>query len=60
LLNQNWSVQLVPATAYSIPKILQTPPDGVDVGNLFGGNLRDRLPNFGGLTKDDMDRINTH
>ncbi len=50
--NQNWMVRLVPATAQTIPAILQTQP---------GGDLDGfRPPNLGGLTMRELDAINTH
>jgi hypothetical protein len=49
LLNQNWTVKLVPATAPAIPEILETPPeDGV------------RMPNLGGAQIEHLGRVNTH
>ena len=50
LWNQVWAVQLIPATASSIPGILQSTPPNSDIV----------APNFGGLTVDDFRRINTH
>ncbi|MDG1873685.1 MAG: Tad domain-containing protein [Mariniblastus sp.] len=50
LWNQNWAVQLVPATSQSIPSILQTPPPEIPA----------LTPNLGGLTVEDFRRINTH
>ena len=49
LLNQNWMVKIVPATAPAIPNILQTPP---------GDNTR--TPNFGGARIQHLNRVNTH
>ena len=50
LWNQNWSVQMVPATAANIPSILQTPPPAINV----------TVPNLGGISVDDFRRLNTH
>lgn len=52
LLNQNWMVQLVPATAERLPEILQTNP---------GGDFNDlRLPNYGESENNVLKRVNTH
>ena len=52
LLNQNWMVQLVPATARRLPEILQTNP---------GGEFADlRLPNYGEGENNVLKRVNTH
>jgi hypothetical protein len=52
LLNQNWMVQLVPATAQRLPEILQTNP---------GGDFADiRLPNYGETENNMLKRVNTH
>ena len=50
LMNQNWTTQLVPATAASIPTILQTSP----------GNSTISTPNLGGIGVEDFRRLNTH
>jgi hypothetical protein len=51
-LNQNWIVQLVPATANRLPEILQTNP---------GGDFADvRLPNYGEVENNMLKRVNTH
>ena len=50
LLNQNWTVKIVPATATAIPTILQTPPPG--------GNTRN--PNLAGARVEHLNRVNTH
>ena len=52
LLNQNWTVKLVPATAPSIPGILQSHP-GLE-------SMDFRPPNLGGVTIQDINRVNTH
>ncbi|MDA0282768.1 MAG: Tad domain-containing protein [Planctomycetota bacterium] len=52
LLNQNWMVQLIPATARRLPEILQTNPGG-DFANL-------RLPNYGETENNVLKRANTH
>jgi hypothetical protein len=52
LLNQNWMVQLIPATAGRLPEILQTNP---------GGEFTDlRLPNYGEVENNVLKRVNTH
>ncbi len=52
LLNQNWMVQLIPATAQRLPEILQTNP---------GGDFADvRLPNYGEDENNILKRVNTH
>ena len=50
LYNQNWSVKLVPATAETIPEILQTPPRIQSV----------RTPNLGPIRIEQLNRVNTH
>ncbi len=50
LMNQNWTTQLVPATAAAIPTILQTAP----------GNTSITPPNLGGLSVEEFRRLNTH
>ncbi len=55
LLNQHWTVQLVPAVQATLPDILQTVPplpEFQDAGV--------RLPDLSGLTKDDICQISTH
>ena len=52
LLNQNWMVQLIPATANRLPEILQTNPGG-DFSNA-------RLPNYGEDENNILKRVNTH
>ena len=60
LMNQNWTVQLVPATAETTPLILQTaPPSGI-VTAPFNGQFEGRLPNLGGADIEVINRINTH
>ena len=52
LLNQNWMVQLVPATAERLPEILQTNP---------GGDFADvRLSNYGESENNMLKRVNSH
>lgn len=50
LMNQNWTIQLVPATSESMPSIVQTIPPDSDI----------TTPNLGGLSVDDFRRLNTH
>jgi len=57
LMNQNWTVQLVPATARATSLILQTSPPSEIVTAPFNGDFRGRLPNLGNV---DINRINTH
>jgi hypothetical protein len=52
LWNQNWTVQLVPATADALGRILQTPPQQFAPGV--------QLPNFCGAAPADLRRMNTH
>lgn len=52
LLNQNWLVQLVPATVTNLPTVLQTNP---------GGELSElRMPNYGETENNMMKRVTTH
>ena len=52
MLNQNWTVRLVPATVATLPEILQTNP---------GGEFQDfRPPNLGDSTMNDIKKISTH
>lgn len=51
LLNQNWTVQIVPATSPSLGQILQTNPPG-----LAGM----RVPSLRNLAPDDLQQLNTH
>ncbi len=50
LWNQNWNVQLVPATAAALPTILQTAPPELDY----------EVPSLGGLSVDEFRHLNTH
>ena len=50
LMNQNWNVQLVPATAESVPYILQTPPQGSTIAP----------QNLGGISNHQFQQLNTH
>jgi hypothetical protein len=50
LLNQNWTVQLVPATAASLPRILSAPPGFPNI----------RVPNLSNFSAWDLQRISTH
>lgn len=52
LLNQNWMVQLIPATAKRLPEILQTNP-GADFSSF-------RLPNYGEVENSLLRRVSTH
>ncbi|MEO2034153.1 MAG: hypothetical protein ABGZ35_18925 [Planctomycetaceae bacterium] len=52
MLNQNWTVRLVPATVATLPEILQSNP---------GGPFQDfRPPNLGDATINDIKKISTH
>ncbi len=55
LFNQNWTVQLVPATASALETFLQHPPPaaGRQAAML-------KLPNLGGLTPSQLRQVNTH
>jgi len=55
LLNQRWTCQLVPATMPTLAEILQTSPPL----EYFGAEDI-AVPNFGGVTSEDIDTINTH
>jgi len=50
LMNQNWTMQLVPATTRAMPSIVQTIPPNSNI----------TTPNLGGLSVDDFRRLNTH
>ncbi|MBN1590260.1 MAG: Tad domain-containing protein [Pirellulales bacterium] len=52
LLNQNWTVQLVPATTPSLATILQTVPPA--------GGTPIELPNLGGMSTEDIVTISPH
>jgi hypothetical protein len=54
LLNQNWTVQLVPATQPQLAEILQTPPKSDVAQQQFS------LPNLGGLSSTDIELISPH
>jgi hypothetical protein len=55
LLNQHWTVQLVPAVQGSLVDILQTVPQLPEFG---GADVR--LPNLGGMSAQDIGQISTH
>jgi hypothetical protein len=55
LVDQRWSVALVPATLSSLPTILQTVPPTADFAN---ANFQ--LPNLGSLQSRDFQRISPH
>ena len=55
LLNQNWTVQLMPAQGRTLPEILQTQPQ---VAGFPGDQFQ--LPQFNGLTSSDLNRVNAH
>jgi hypothetical protein len=55
LMNQHWTAQLVPATVPALAEILQTAPP---VPSFQQGQYR--LPSFGSLSMDELNRINTH
>jgi len=50
LLNQLWTVQIVPATSYSIPQILQTPD----------ADSQAVVPDLSDLSVDQFHQLNTH
>jgi hypothetical protein len=50
LFNQNWNVQLVPATARAVPAIVQSVPPGSGI----------RPQNLGGIGVETFRRLNTH
>ena len=50
LLNQHWTVQLVPATSSSIPFILETTPPNIEI----------TVPSLGGISVEEFRRLNTH
>jgi hypothetical protein len=52
LLNQNWMVQLVPATVTSLPEVLQTNPGG-EVAGL-------RMPDYGETENNMLKRVVAH
>ncbi|MBN1909449.1 MAG: hypothetical protein JW818_06910 [Pirellulales bacterium] len=52
LMNQHWTVQLVPATVSTLPAILQTNPPVPDASI--------RVPYLGDMTTDDIQRISPH
>jgi hypothetical protein len=54
LLNQNWTVQLVPTTQPRLAEILQTPP------MLDSAQQQFSLPDLGGLNSADIERISPH
>jgi len=55
LLNQSWTCQLVPATQECLATVLQTPP------SLPAFQSEPvRVPNLGGATSDDIQRISPH
>lgn len=51
LLNQNWTVQLVPATNDWLPELLSTPPPGLDSV---------RVPALRDIAPQELQRVNTH
>jgi hypothetical protein len=58
LLNQNWTCQLVPATASGLVDILQTDPRGMSP--VIDTQLELRLPNLAGLDADMVRKLSTH
>ncbi len=50
LINQNWTVRLVPAVAEAIPTILQSDPPGMQF----------ETPSLGGITVEEFRQINSH
>lgn len=58
LLNQNWTVQLVPATTENLAEILQTnPPAGALTSSQA---IQVRVPRLGSATSKQIRQINTH
>jgi hypothetical protein len=55
LLNQHWTVQLVPATQSCLAAVLQTQPPLPQFGS---GDYH--LPNLGGLSSEDIVRVSPH
>lgn len=55
LLNQNWTIQLMPARATRLPDILQSQPQ---VPGFPGDQIRP--PSFPGITTTDLHQVNTH
>ena len=55
LLNEHWTVQLVPSTTQNLAVILQTEPAVPDFDS-----THIRLPNLGDLTTEDIGRISPH
>ena len=53
LLNQNWTVQMMPATAERLPDILSTQPQ-------IPGMEQVRVPDLGSLNADDLEWLNNH
>lgn len=53
LVCQNWSTQLVPATAPRIPEILSSPPELVDMPDV-------KLPNLSQVTAEDFQWLSNH
>jgi hypothetical protein len=53
LITQNWSTQLVPATASSLPAILSTPPSGLTITSVTPPDLRD-------LSDQDIEWLSHH
>ncbi len=55
LLNEHWTVSLVPATVATLPEILHEPPSVPGFGS-----QQFRLPDLGGIGMDRIGWINTH
>lgn len=53
LVNQNWTMQLVPATSHSIPRILSTPPYVNGISNV-------ETPDLQNISSEDMHWLNHH
>jgi hypothetical protein len=56
LWNQNWSFQLMPATATNLPMILQSQPQTSYASGAGGLNL----PRFQNLSVSELQRVNSH
>lgn len=55
LLNQSWTVKIVPAVSTSIPTILSTPPPQV-----ASGGQQPQVPNLSNFSSQNLTTLNTH